>query len=68
MKFITRDHNFENNLNFVQKGKRYFYLWHEKSANPVRIRIDTFGKIAFKNEDWDYFMGREAEFFGGSWK
>ena len=66
MKAITRNHKFENRLNFVQRGRKYFYLWHEKSESPVRIQINDGGKIAFQNEDWNYFMEREAEFFGGT--
>ena len=66
MKRITRNHNFERRLNLVQKGRKYFYLWHEKSSNPVKIKITPNGLAAFQNEDWDYFTQKEAEFFGGT--
>jgi len=66
MKVITRNHNFENKLNFVQKKNKYFYLGHEKSANPIRILINSNGLKAFESEDWNYFENKEAIFYGGS--
>jgi hypothetical protein len=65
MKTISRDHDFENKLNLVQKGKKYFYLYHEKSVNPVRIEITTKGKVAFNSYNWNYFEKAEANYFGG---
>ena len=55
MKQITRTHNFENRLTFVQMGRKYFYLWHEKSNNPVIALITEKGKQAFNDENWKYF-------------
>ena len=66
MKAITRYHNFENRLNYVQKGRKYFYLWHEKSKNPVKINITNQGMNAFQNEDWNYFEKQEANYYGGT--
>ena len=65
MKSISRNHNFENILNHVQKGKKYFYLWHVKSINPVKINRTQKGDIAFNNEDWNYFISQEAKYYGG---
>ncbi len=66
MKSIYRDHNFENILNFVEMGRKYFYLWHEKSTNPVKILITFPGINAFNCGDWDYFISKEAKYFGGT--
>ena len=60
MKQINRDHNFGNILTFVQMGRKYFYLWHEKSYNPVIAVITPEGKEAFQNENWLYFEKLEA--------
>jgi len=65
MKTISRDHNFENKLNYVQKGRKYFYVLHEKSINPVKIKITEKGEIAFDTNNWNYFEQKEAEYFGG---
>ena len=65
MKTISRNHDFENKLNFVQKGRRYFYLYHETSMEPIMIEITERGKRAFDQNDWYYFCKKEAEFFGG---
>ena len=65
MRTISRCHKFENRLTLVEKGRKYFYLYHEKSINPVKIIITEEGKQAFSAEDWKYFENKEAAFFGG---
>jgi len=53
MKVISRCHNFENRLTLIKLGRKYAYFWHEKSINPVKIRINKQIKEAFKKEDWE---------------
>ena len=66
MQIISRNHNFENRLTYIQKGRKYFYLWHEKSANPVKVKITNYGLHAFDCQQWSYFESKEAQYFGGS--
>jgi hypothetical protein len=65
MKVISRDHNFSNRMDYVERGRKYFYLWHEKSKTPVKIPVSQKGISAFQEKNWDYFLHREAEYFGG---
>ena len=60
---ISRNHNFENILNWVKKGRKYFYLAHEKDSEP-RIRIAKNERLekAFQEEDWLEFERAEFEY------
>ena len=64
MNIITRNHNFENILNWVKMERKYFYLAHEKDAEP-RLRILRTEKLdkAFQEENWEAFEDAEAEYY-----
>ena len=59
MKTICRDHQFENKLTLVRKERKYFYLFHEKSINPIKMEITKAGLRAFNSEDWEFFENAE---------
>ena len=63
MKVITRKHNFENILDLIRKGRKYYYLFHEKSTKGVRVKRN--GKLdkAFREENWKAFEDAEKEEF-----
>ena len=63
MKTIYRNHGFENKLNLVQKKRKYFFLYHERSINPVIISITKKGLNAFNSENWEYFENKEEQVF-----
>ena len=63
---ISRSHEFENLLNMVEVVGKNFEMWHERSEKPVSVKITEPGRIAFLCEDWDWFVQREARYFGGS--
>ena len=66
MKSITRNHEMENKLNLVRKGRKYFYLSHEKDKRDTKIPITILGQKAFEIENWAYFQREEARKYGGT--
>jgi hypothetical protein len=52
-KFISRDHNFENRLTFVERSGNKYKFFHEKSKQPDIITETAALLSAFESEDWD---------------
>jgi predicted house-cleaning NTP pyrophosphatase (Maf/HAM1 superfamily) len=65
MKTISRDHHFESGLTLIRQGRKYFYLYHEHSNNPVRVQRTDQLDIDFYTENWEAFEQAEAEYYGG---
>ena len=63
MKGIVRSHNFENILDLVRKGKKYYHLFHEKSDKGIKIKRNPKLDKAFKEENWKAFEDAEKEVF-----
>ena len=63
MKGIVRSHNFENILDLVRKGKKYYYLFHEKSDKGIKIKRNPELDKAFEEENWKAFEDAEKEVF-----
>ena len=61
MKVMNRAHGFENRLDQIRQGRKYFYLYHEKTAEGHGIRIPRTPQLdeAFVSEDWDVFQIRQ---------
>lgn len=64
MKTITREHLFERRLNYIEQGRKYYYLWHEKDIRPIRILRTSLLDRAFKNGLWSPFIIAEAKSMG----
>lgn len=62
MKTISRNHQFENRLTLIQQKRKYFYLYWEKSNNPVIIPRTKERDQKFNEEDWEYFHN-ESKYF-----
>ena len=69
MKVLNRKHNFEDRLNQVRMGRKYFYLYHEHTKEGHGIRIPRTPQLdeAFVSEDWDVFQTAEANALGGEY-
>jgi hypothetical protein len=65
MRHITRSHQFENLLNLVRQGRKYYYIFHEYTSTPTRVPRTSGLDAAFAAEDWDAFIRAEARALGG---
>ena len=62
MKVMNRKHGFENRLDQIRQGRKYFYLYHEHTAegHGVRVSRDATLDKAFASGDWAAFRKAEA--------
>lgn len=65
MKTISRFHHFQNILTYIERGRKFYYLWHEKSARPIKILRNPILDKAFEVSDFVEFEKAEAEYLGG---
>jgi len=57
-KTIERKHNFENKINLIIRGKKYFTVRSEKN-NKFYIIINEKTLNAFQSENWRFFERAE---------
>jgi len=69
MNVMNRPHNFGNGLNQIRQGRKYYYLYHEKTAEGRGIRVLRSISLdrAFESRDWDAFTSAEANALGGEY-
>jgi len=62
MNEMNRKHGFENALNQVRKGRKYYYIYHERTAEGRGIRVGRNATLdkAFASGDWAAFRKAEA--------
>lgn len=63
MKSISRYHNFENGITYVNRDEKYLYGHFEKGEFPLKMKRSKKLDQAFEDEDWDYLI---EEFFNQS--
>ena len=62
---ITRNHGFEDKLNYVKKNRKTYDVFHEKSTRPLRVKKTEEVDQAFEKEDWGFFEDLEAAWYPG---
>ena len=63
METIERPHEFTDRLNHIRRGKRYFYLKHEKDIYPIKIERTHALDNAFIDKNWKAFEGAESKYY-----
>ena len=63
MKSINRPHHFEDILNHIVQGRKYYYLYHEKSQVPVKIQRNRLLDQSFFSGCWAAFIEAEQRYY-----
>ena len=63
---ITRNHEFENKLNWVKQNKKTIEMRHEKDTNSTYIYRTPEIDMAFLSENWNFFKRVEMAVIEGT--